>query len=296
MSWATSSICPRKGHLAHHLEGSHVKGIGGPGAPHVFRLERLSDTGTTLLLCFMLLCVWMSCTWKTVLCSIDMDVWYLGMFQILYLSNVVWHSSSKILILSHVPTRRTFLQRLAHQVLATQGSPTKPVWLCLEDYRLKFTAWVHMDHGSYYSDTYLICFATWPILSYFAAEAAQFAFQAAASTQIFTQVKPGPNDSWAILNTKAQSFGSCQPRKRWMWLKHPLHQARSRSLMNFQLQDQSCFFLGVLPVYIQDTVHTDSDENKTLRKYANTLRRNPRTIIFLELCFWFAFSFTKLSV
>lgn len=139
MSWATSPIWRRKGHLAHHLEGSHVKGIGGPGAPHVFRLERLSDTGTTLLLCFMLVCVWMSCTWKIVLCSIWMfDIWVCFKFCISVI-NVVWQSSSKILILSHVPTRRTFLQRLAHQVLATQGSPTKPVWLCLEDYLLKFT-------------------------------------------------------------------------------------------------------------------------------------------------------------
>lgn len=35
----------RKGHFAHHLDGAHLKGIGGPGAPHVFRLERVSDAG-----------------------------------------------------------------------------------------------------------------------------------------------------------------------------------------------------------------------------------------------------------
>ena len=40
----------RKGHFAHYLSSVHVKGIGGPGAPHVFRLERIKDSGET---CFL---------------------------------------------------------------------------------------------------------------------------------------------------------------------------------------------------------------------------------------------------
>lgn len=36
---------PRKGHYSHHLSNAHLKGIGGPGAPHLFRLERVRDAG-----------------------------------------------------------------------------------------------------------------------------------------------------------------------------------------------------------------------------------------------------------
>lgn len=39
---------PRKGHYGQMLGHVHLKGIGGPGAPHVFRLERLRDTGLTV--------------------------------------------------------------------------------------------------------------------------------------------------------------------------------------------------------------------------------------------------------
>lgn len=40
-----SSMLARKGHYGQLLSHLHLKGIGGPGAPHVFRLERLRDTG-----------------------------------------------------------------------------------------------------------------------------------------------------------------------------------------------------------------------------------------------------------
>ena len=40
----------RKNHFHTLLDKAHVKGIGGPGAPHVFRLERIRDTGPLLIL------------------------------------------------------------------------------------------------------------------------------------------------------------------------------------------------------------------------------------------------------
>lgn len=36
---------PRKLHFGTLLSHVHLKGIGGPGAPHVFRLERLASSG-----------------------------------------------------------------------------------------------------------------------------------------------------------------------------------------------------------------------------------------------------------
>ena len=38
-------LYPRKLHYGHYVSHAHLKGIGGPGAPHVFRLERIRDTG-----------------------------------------------------------------------------------------------------------------------------------------------------------------------------------------------------------------------------------------------------------
>ena len=35
----------RKCHYDHFMASAHIKGIGGPGAPHCFRLERISDAG-----------------------------------------------------------------------------------------------------------------------------------------------------------------------------------------------------------------------------------------------------------
>ena len=45
--WFLAAIhfCKRKGRYGHLLSHLHLKGIGGPGAPHVFRLERLRDSG-----------------------------------------------------------------------------------------------------------------------------------------------------------------------------------------------------------------------------------------------------------
>ena len=36
-------MVPRKEFLRHHMDGVHVKGLGGPGAPHVFSLQRIGD-------------------------------------------------------------------------------------------------------------------------------------------------------------------------------------------------------------------------------------------------------------
>ena len=35
----------RKGHFEKYMAAAHVKGIGGPGAPHVFDLSRVADLG-----------------------------------------------------------------------------------------------------------------------------------------------------------------------------------------------------------------------------------------------------------
>lgn len=37
---------PRKMHYAHHLSNAFLKGLGGPGAPHLIRMERIRDAGT----------------------------------------------------------------------------------------------------------------------------------------------------------------------------------------------------------------------------------------------------------
>ena len=41
----TVAPCRRKLHYGHMLGHLHLKGIGGAGAPHIFRMERLKDTG-----------------------------------------------------------------------------------------------------------------------------------------------------------------------------------------------------------------------------------------------------------
>lgn len=41
----------RKGHLEKYMEAAHVKGIGGPGAPHTYDLSRIGDLGSWLNQC-----------------------------------------------------------------------------------------------------------------------------------------------------------------------------------------------------------------------------------------------------
>ena len=42
---ASAEFCFRKGFLSERFGAAHITGIGGPGALHVFRLDRLEDTG-----------------------------------------------------------------------------------------------------------------------------------------------------------------------------------------------------------------------------------------------------------
>lgn len=44
----------RKCHYDHYMASAHIKGIGGPGAPHCFRLERIADAGCLSLPTFYL--------------------------------------------------------------------------------------------------------------------------------------------------------------------------------------------------------------------------------------------------
>lgn len=55
-----SRICVRKNFFLEQFACVHLTGIGGPGAPHVFYLQRLDDSGY-LLKVSSILFIWNSC-------------------------------------------------------------------------------------------------------------------------------------------------------------------------------------------------------------------------------------------
>ena len=44
-SLAPSQLTPRKNFWGSYMDYAHLKGIGGPGAPHAFKLQRVEDAG-----------------------------------------------------------------------------------------------------------------------------------------------------------------------------------------------------------------------------------------------------------